>query len=581
MSSQPPTPWDWRERQRDDDADHWPSGGGAEDQPSVPPAPALPQWAGAATASGQWPSRADGSTWGSPDAGSAGASGTGVASRPGPDGSAWRAEAPQAGGSRDVAEAETQPRMTAPVNGRALADMPTERLAAQPATRQAWSSGWRVWLSRVALALGVLLLGVRAASASASFMQPGGGIIGWSVLPPAPPPLVILPPPTTSAQHQLTPSEYALWLAQHMSLDDELGQMIMIQYLDASVSPDLTKMIYSQHVGGALLLGRPVAPGDHDMSAQLQKLVGVPLFVAVDQEGGFVNRFLNVAGPLPGAAALQTVAAAQARGAQDATMLHQYGFNLNLAPVVDVGSPNAVGEFVGRSFSENPTQVAQLAGAYLQGLQQSGQVMGTLKHWPGGLIETGQDPHRRLPVLSRSVADWERIDVAPYRTLLAQGEVRAIMVSHEMIPTVDPKMPTSLSPTIIDGTLRGELGFDGVVITDDLVSMRAITDQWSLPEACVLAVKAGVDIVADMASSDQVQAVKDAMKQAVASGVLTRARIDTSVRRILTLKIQTGLIAMPQSAKPRPHRQPLDSGISPSAALDERVRWVRGMGKAA
>lgn len=480
-----------------------------------------------------------------------------------------------------MADLETQPRVAAPVDGRALADVPTERLAAQRATGQSLATGWRVWLSRVALALGVVLLGVRAASASASFMQPGGGILGWSVLPASQPSLIIQPPPTTSTQHQLTPVEYGLWLAQHMSLDDELGQMIMIQYYESSVSPDVTKMIYTQHVGGVLLLGRPVMPGDRDMNAQMRTMAGIPLLMAVDQEGGGVNRFLNVAGPLPAAADLHPAAVAQARGAQDATMLHQYGFNFNLAPVVDVGAANAAPEFIGRAFSEDPAQVAALAGAYLQGLQQSGQVTGTIKHWPGGLMETGSDPHTGMPILSRSRADWERIDVAPYRMLLAAGDVRAIMVSHEMIPSVDSKLPTSLSPTVIDGVLRGELGFNGVVITDDFVKMKAITDQWGLTQACVLAVKAGADVVAAMATPDQVQGVKDALTQAVSSGTLTKARIDTSAQRILTLKIQMGLIPMPQSAQPRPHRQPPDTAAPLWVGFDDRLFRSAGMGRAA
>jgi beta-N-acetylhexosaminidase len=161
------------------------------------------------------------------------------------------------------------------------------------------------------------------------------------------------------------------------------------------------------------------------------------------------------------------------------------------------------------------------------------------------LGDTTTDPHLGLPVLTRSRADWERIDLAPYRMLLKSEDVRAIMVSHEMLQAVDSRLPTTLSPAVIDGTLRGELGFGGVVITDSLY-MGALNAHWSIAEAAVLAIKAGADMVIGPYNPEIVRETKDALRQALASGVLTRARIDASVRRILTLKLQMGLLPMPQ-----------------------------------
>jgi beta-N-acetylhexosaminidase len=250
-------------------------------------------------------------------------------------------------------------------------------------------------------------------------------------------------------------------------------------------------------------------------------------------------------------------------------LLHAYGFNLNLAPVVDVGTANP--QLYGRTFGSDPARVASMAGAYLDGLQGSGQVTGVLKHFPG-LGATTTDPHLGMPVLNRSRADWEAIDVAPYRTLLASSDVRAIMVSHEMVPAVDSHLPTSLSPAVLTDVLRGELGFDGVVITDDLVSMDAIVARWSVPEASVLAVEAGTDIVSAMATPTQVQQVKDAIKQAIHDGHLTKARIDASVQRILTLKIQMGLIPLPGQAAPRPHPHL----PSEPAGMSGAFAWLRG-----
>jgi beta-N-acetylhexosaminidase len=428
-------------------------------------------------------------------------------------------------------------------------------------------------VTRLALALGLALLGVRAGFASAQFMLPGGIIVGWSQPPQVVCTLCKLKPPD-SLQAQ-TPAEYAAYLAQNMSLDDALGQMIMIQFYDSGVSPELQQMITNQRVGGALLLGRPVQPVDQTLNPQLQKLASIPLFMAIDEEGGYVNRFQYVAGHLPGASELTTPAQAQAAGEQTANLLYTYGYNLNFAPLVDVGIPDPNYQFIGRTFGEDPTRVATLAGAYLDGLQASGQVVGTLKHFPGGLVATGADPHQVMPVLNRSRADWEATDLAPYRTLLATGNIHAIMVSHEIIPAVDPNLPTSLSPVVITDTLRHELGFDGVVVTDDL-HMQALNTRWSVWDAGVLAVRAGADIIGQMATSDEVKNTLDALKRAINSGQITRARINDSVRRILTLKIQMGLISMPDNGRQRrSHSDPPPALVlaGPMAARPPEWSW--------
>jgi beta-N-acetylhexosaminidase len=268
------------------------------------------------------------------------------------------------------------------------------------------------------------------------------------------------------------------------------------------------------------------------------------MLLSIDQEGGTVNRFYSLVGPRPSAASLTSPAQAEQQGKQDAQLLHTYGFNLNLAPVVDVGTRNP--ELWSRTFGSSPDRVAAMAGAYLDGLQQSGLVTGCLKHYPG-LGETGTDPHVGMPVLHGTAAEWKDTDLAPYRTLLAGGNVRAILVSHEMIPAVDPNLPSSLSPAIVDGVLRQEMGYNGVVITDSLY-MGALNQRWSVSQAIVLAVVAGSDIVIGPYNAQMVQNAKDALKQAIADGTLTRARIDTSVQRILTLKIEMGLIPLPQAA---------------------------------
>lgn len=439
-------------------------------------------------------------------------------------------------------------------------------------TRRMWP-----WATRLALVAGLALLGIRAGLASTAFMLPGGAILGWSQLPKphcafcnvqAPP-----PSETATGKHGrvMTLEQYAAFLTQRLSLDDELGQMMMVQVSGQDLSPDDVQMINAQGAGGVLFFAANMqsAPQLRSLTAQLRQIASIPLLLSVDQEGGTVNRFYNLVGPLPSAASLTSLAAARQRGEQDAALLHDYGFNLNLAPVVDVGTSNP--QLWSRTFGSSPDRVAAMAAAYLQGLQQSGQVTGCLKHYPG-LGATDTDPHIGMPVLDRSRADWERIDLAPYRTLLNSADVRAIMVTHEMIPAVDPNLPSTLSPAILNGTLRQEMGYQGVVITDSLY-MGALNQRWSVAQAAVLAIAAGADIVIGPYNPQMVQDVKDALGAAMASGTLTRARINLSVQRILALKLRMGLIPMPQV----PSQSPQPTGLAPSpraasaAVLPERV----------
>jgi beta-N-acetylhexosaminidase len=404
-------------------------------------------------------------------------------------------------------------------------------------------------IMRLALMAGLVLLGVRAGLASSAFMTPGGTVLGWSDQPETRCAVCNVPVPTAMPDQTATPlnaESYAALLTQHLSLDDELGQLMMVQISGQSLSPDAIQMINAEGAGGILFFAANIQSGNQirALTAQIQRIAPVPMLLSIDQEGGVVNRFSGLVGPRPSAASLNSPEQARQQGQRDAELLHTYGFNLNLAPVVDVGTRNP--ELWSRTFGSSPARVASMAGAYLDGLQQSGLVTGCLKHYPG-LGQTATDPHVGMPVLHSTGADWENTDLAPYRALIAGGNVRAILVSHEMIPAVDPSLPSSLSPAIVEGVLRQQLGYNGVVITDSLY-MGALDQRWSVSQAIVLAIVAGSDIVIGPYNAQMVQDAKAALKQALVDGTLTQARIDTSVQRILTLKIQMGLIPLPSTA---------------------------------
>jgi beta-N-acetylhexosaminidase len=400
------------------------------------------------------------------------------------------------------------------------------------------------WLTGMLMALALILIGARAGFASTEFILPGGEIPGWSKLPPTVCKLCV---PTVAGQKPLTQTEYATLLTRNMSLDEKLGQLMLVQFIGQTATPDAIRMINEQGAGGVLFFGLNIDTASQvkALTTQLQSIANIPLLIAVDQEGGPVNRFQRIVGDLPSASSLTSPDQARARGAEDARYLRDLGFNLNLAPIADVGVSNP--ELAGRTFGTDPARVATYAGAYLNGLQQDNHVTATLKHFPG-LGATSTDPHMGLPVLYRSRADWERIDLEPYRELLDQHDVRAIMVSHEMIPAVDKNYPSSLSPAIVTGVLRDELGFQGVVVTDSLY-MGALNAHWSIAQAAVLAVIAGADLVIGPYSTVTVKLTKDAFHQALDSGKLTQARIDQSVQRVLLMKIKMGVIPMPASGQ--------------------------------
>jgi beta-N-acetylhexosaminidase len=348
---------------------------------------------------------------------------------------------------------------------------------------------------------------------------------------------------------QLTPAQYINDIIQNMTLDQKLGQMMIVQFIGSTYTPDISAMINQYNVGAVLLystnnniISRPQLTG---LIAQMQhdsRQNGIPLAVAIDQEGGYVDRLVALDGPRPSASSIganNDPSKAQAEGIRDASDLASYGFNLNLAPVVDVNTVYNP-QLYGRIFGNNPGIVTRMASAYLQGLQQSGKVFGTLKHFPG-LGDVATDPHVGVADVYRSKSQLEAIDWAPYRALIQQGNVHAIMVTHDILHAIDPSAPSTLSNKVVTGILRDELGFQGVVMTDSL-TMQGLTAFYTESQAAALAVEAGCDLLMGASTPQDVAAMIQGIKQAYNSGAISMQRIDDSVRRILTLKYELGLL---------------------------------------
>lgn len=354
----------------------------------------------------------------------------------------------------------------------------------------------------------------------------------------------------TAQQTQLTKVQQIM---QGMSLDQKLGQLIVVEYIGTDYqASELQYMISQQFVGGYLYqaVNNNFAPPNNTTSSvnafvtQAMSDAKIPLLIAVDQEGGQVNKLQAFYGAVPSAAQMAASGdphMALLQGAQTAKEMHELGINADLAPVVDVGPTTNLLE--DRQFSSDPKIVSTYAEAFLNGLQNNG-IAGCLKHFPGlGSLPAGDstDPHLHLPVVNRSLADLESIDFAPYKNLLLQDQPAMIMSTDVLTPAVDPDLPAELSPKAIDGVLRKELGYNGVVITDGLY-MQGITARWTLSQAAVLSILAGDDVVEGPYTPSQVADVITALKQALQQGQLSMERIDQSVQRILLMKVQYGII---------------------------------------
>ncbi len=355
---------------------------------------------------------------------------------------------------------------------------------------------------------------------------------------------------TKAQPTHMTPEEYANLVVQKMSLDQKLGQMMIVQFVGPAYSLELSTMIKQYNVGSVLIFA---ANQNIISKEQLKGLIGqmqaespIPLAVAIDQEGGYVDRLSALDGARPAESDIGATGdpnVARKAGLQDAQDLSYYGINLNLAPVVDVTNVYN-SQLDHRTYGSTADLVTKMASAYLSGLQQSGKVLGTLKHFPG-LGDVSTDPHVGVPQLIRSQSDLEHIDWAPYRNLIQQGNtVHAIMVTHEIVQALDSTKPSSLSYKVVTGVLRNEMGFNGVIMTDSL-TMEGIAAYYNEAQAAALSVEAGSDLLMGASTPAVLASMIQGIKQAMSSGQISQQRIDDSVRRILLMKYAMGLLSIP------------------------------------
>ncbi len=339
-------------------------------------------------------------------------------------------------------------------------------------------------------------------------------------------------------------------------LDMKIGQMIMVGFRGTALQevPVLRKDITRLNLGGVVLFdydvpskssGRNITSPDQlrKLTRELQQAAAVPLFIAVDQEGGKISRLKTKYGfpesiSAAGLGQINSPDTTFRTALATAETLQKAGINLNFAPVADLNSnpDNPVIGSLERSFSADPDVVSSQAATTIRALHTK-KIIATLKHFPGHGSST-TDTHKDFTDITET---WENNELAPYRKLIEDGYSDVVMTAHVFNANLDPIYPATLSKHIISGILRDSLGFTGVVISDDM-QMDAVADHYSLRTAISLALNAGVDILlfANNSSYDPriAQKALSIIRSLVDEGTVSPERIDSAYRRIMKLKRQ-------------------------------------------
>jgi beta-N-acetylhexosaminidase len=336
-----------------------------------------------------------------------------------------------------------------------------------------------------------------------------------------------------------------------LPLEQQVGQFFYIGLPGPALDTDTRALIQEVQPGGIIIFGRNVASPQQlrDLLDGARELVPTVLLVGVDQEGGLVDRLRKIFTPMPSARTIREhgdLAASRALGRISGEALRLLGFNMNFAPVMSIMTDERdllSNGLYSRSFGRSPGEVLGYTTVYLRGLQEAG-IVGCLKHFPG--IGAGEvDSHEQMPMVSLTHDDLIAQDLAPYIELFQRKDdrVRCVMVSHGGFPNIDMRKgltggllePASLSHNIVTNLLREELGYQHLVVTDDL-EMGAIAKHCEIEAAVVRAFLAGDDMMLICARPDIIRRGYEALLDVARKGKLPKDRVRGSLKRIAALK---------------------------------------------
>ena len=322
-----------------------------------------------------------------------------------------------------------------------------------------------------------------------------------------------------------------------LSLEEKIGQMLVVGFEGLEPPPHILNWLAEGRIGGVILFARNVAGPAQvaELTQACHAAAAHPLLIAIDQEGGVVARLRGQFTESPGAMALGVADSeelAEDVSAVLATEMRALGINWNLAPALDL-THNIHNPSVGvRSLGVDPERVARLGVAQVRGFQKAG-VAATAKHFPGK-ANTPIDPHVSLPVIDDPLDDLWETDLVPFRAVSKAG-IAAMMITHVQFKALEPEHPSTLSPRIIDGLLRDDIGFTGVISTD-CMEMKAVTNAYGPGESAVLAALAGASTILFSHTREYQEAAYAALIDAARSGRLPVEKIDRAVGKIMAMK---------------------------------------------
>ena len=340
--------------------------------------------------------------------------------------------------------------------------------------------------------------------------------------------------------------ERILEIMASLSIEEKLGQLFIVGFPGKTVPNSLRNTVKEKRFGNFIYFGENVEKnlGVAAMSNQIQDLVldevGIPAFIAMDHEGGMVVRFTENATHFignMGLAATGNALNAYNVGKYSGMELRHYGVNLNFAPVMDVNN-NPQNPVIGvRSFSDDPEVVSSYGINLIKGYSEA-NVLTTAKHFPGH-GDTVVDSHYGLPKINHNKERLYEIELAPFIDAINAG-VDSIMSAHIIFSAFDNELPATLSYKVLTELLREELGFGGLIITDEM-RMQAIRDNFGVAEAGIMALKAGADMLLYAESTSTSVEAYNGVLNAIKAGEISEARIDESVYRVIKTKIKYGL----------------------------------------
>ena len=343
-------------------------------------------------------------------------------------------------------------------------------------------------------------------------------------------------------QSELSPEQKVDKLVANMSDADKVGQLMMIGIHGKSLNDDAKFMLNEYRVGGIILFDRNMESKDQvktlitDINKAGKSAGLTPLFLGIDQEGGAVARMDDKLIKVPPAEEVgkEPVEQAAALAKEVGTELKDLGFNINFAPVADLGLT------YGRSYSTNPDEVVRYASAVGKSYDEAG-LWYSYKHFPG-IGKTDVDLHADTSIVSVSKETLLSEDTKVFVDLIKQSKPNTytIMVSHAMYPQIDPDHPSSLSKTIITDWLRKDMGYNGVVVTDDM-DMGALAKHYTFGDMAVQSILAGSDILLVCHEYEHMQEAYNGLMKAVKDGRISKERLDESVKRILLMKMSRGM----------------------------------------